>query len=199
LPVGKLRAKSLPGDTVFDHWRPNPRSGRVGVGVDPSFEAYHRAASAYPETLDVDTAQQGRKHHNHDCGDRNEIGPRALRHEAYKSGSTTAKRCGSIIPRPGRVRSRNDIAAADIEQRYVRCKIAGRNRGAFWCSSPPDSKAVSDTQPTALPSSPTRCRCPPFPSSGIRQGYRTGSGVGVHLCPRLPFRDCGDAQSDQTP
>ena len=37
---------------------------------------------------------------------------------------------------------------------------------------------------------------PPIRSSGIRQGYRTGSGVGVHLCPRLPFRDCGDAQSD---
>ena len=69
LPVGKLRAKSLPGDTVFDHWRPNPPSARVGIGVDPSLEAYHRAASAFPEALDVDTAQQGRKHHNHDCGE----------------------------------------------------------------------------------------------------------------------------------
>ena len=27
------------------------------------------------------------------------------------------------------------------------------------------------------------CRCPPVPSCGIRQGCRTGNGVGVHLRP----------------
>ena len=42
-----------------------------------------------------------------------------------------------------------------------------------------------------------RCRCPPVPSRGIRQGYRTGTGASVHLCRLLPFRGCGNAQSDQ--
>ncbi len=106
LPVRKPRTESLPARMVFDQRRPNPCSARAGIGVDPSREAYNRAASVNPEALDVDTAQQRRKHHHHDCGEKNEVGPGALRHQTYKRGTET---CGSMIPKPGRVRSRNDM------------------------------------------------------------------------------------------
>jgi hypothetical protein len=55
-----------------------------------------------PEARNVDAAQQWRKGHDHDCGDRNKIGPRTLRHETYKRGLTTPETCGSMIPNPGR-------------------------------------------------------------------------------------------------
>jgi hypothetical protein len=46
-----------------------------------------------PEARNVDAAQQWRKGHDHDCGDRNKIGPRTLRHETYKRGLTTPETC----------------------------------------------------------------------------------------------------------
>jgi hypothetical protein len=55
-----------------------------------------------PEARNVDAVQQWRKGHDHDCGDRNKIGPRTLRHETYKRGLTTSETCGSMIPNPGR-------------------------------------------------------------------------------------------------
>ena len=47
------------------------------------------------------------------------------------------------------------------------------------------------TNPSALPSSPKTAAIAPIPSRGIRQGYRTENGVGVHLRPLLPSATAG--------